>query len=616
MAGKIEIIENTLLKLLIRRGINSDRLNVILNEGELGYTTDTKKLFIGDGTTIGGVLVTGTKFLGETGDLTSLAPGDINDLGFSTVTNQLYYISINDGSSSGDWTPVSNLVSSKDGTITVDPDSGIKIGDAAGAGLTKDGNNKLEIDSSIATNIIERKSASHLTLPQYTAFGNINYSFPTTGSVNTYLRLNSNGTLTWSAIGATSNTFVNAEIVSVGTIVPFADTTLPSNGRWLLCDGSYISTVSYPQLSAVIQSNFGPLSTNGSTQYFKLPDFRGKVALGFTNTTAYDLSGYGMTFSFASSGGQYRHTLLENEMPTHYHYALRNLNLYNASGPTNGSYNNWYYAGGEGSWRPIDTLLTPNMMKTSDAGSSQPHTNIQPYLAVAYIIKALPDPVAECQITIEDSLTAYEPVQGIVFNINPLSGNYTIGLDSIIEAQDVGYLTVNSKGRVTAFDSTSAGVVITQGANNTEVVHQFGFINFLHTPVSIASISLFGTLPSSWTQRLNVFPTLSSSRFGALATPDINIPSIAKNVIIQTRGQATNYQTVAVYSALNNGELTGSGWTRGTNEYTVYTGTFNNSMQAIVPLSANENDGTVSLALRGSHSLCTGFECEIIGWTM
>jgi len=57
MSKKIEIFENTLLKLLVRRGANVDRQNIILSEGELGYTTDTKRLYVGDGQTLGGNLV-------------------------------------------------------------------------------------------------------------------------------------------------------------------------------------------------------------------------------------------------------------------------------------------------------------------------------------------------------------------------------------------------------------------------------------------------------------------------------------------------------------------------------------------------------------------------------
>ena len=64
MSKKIEILENTLLKLLVRRGQNADRQNVILDQGELGFTTDGKRLFVGDGQTLGGI-ITGSKFLGS-----------------------------------------------------------------------------------------------------------------------------------------------------------------------------------------------------------------------------------------------------------------------------------------------------------------------------------------------------------------------------------------------------------------------------------------------------------------------------------------------------------------------------------------------------------------------
>ena len=41
----------------LRRGSNTDRLNIKLSQGELVYTTDTKKLFVGDGITVGGTEV-------------------------------------------------------------------------------------------------------------------------------------------------------------------------------------------------------------------------------------------------------------------------------------------------------------------------------------------------------------------------------------------------------------------------------------------------------------------------------------------------------------------------------------------------------------------------------
>jgi len=46
------------MSLKIRRGTDAERLTITPAEGELIYTTDTKELYIGDGSTVGGNLVT------------------------------------------------------------------------------------------------------------------------------------------------------------------------------------------------------------------------------------------------------------------------------------------------------------------------------------------------------------------------------------------------------------------------------------------------------------------------------------------------------------------------------------------------------------------------------
>ena len=40
-------------KIKLRRGSNSDRKLVTLDESELGYTTDTNRVYVGNGTTLG-----------------------------------------------------------------------------------------------------------------------------------------------------------------------------------------------------------------------------------------------------------------------------------------------------------------------------------------------------------------------------------------------------------------------------------------------------------------------------------------------------------------------------------------------------------------------------------
>ena len=49
----------------LRRGTNAERLTITPAEGELIYTTDTKKIFTGDGSTVGGNIVSGINNLLE-----------------------------------------------------------------------------------------------------------------------------------------------------------------------------------------------------------------------------------------------------------------------------------------------------------------------------------------------------------------------------------------------------------------------------------------------------------------------------------------------------------------------------------------------------------------------
>lgn len=53
------------MSLKIRRGTNTERLQITPAEGELIYTTDTKNLYIGDGSTVGGRLTNGIGYTGS-----------------------------------------------------------------------------------------------------------------------------------------------------------------------------------------------------------------------------------------------------------------------------------------------------------------------------------------------------------------------------------------------------------------------------------------------------------------------------------------------------------------------------------------------------------------------
>ena len=75
----------TIVKLKVRRGSNAQRKTIVLDQGELGYTLDTKRLFVGDGTRLGGNVI-GNTGLGTFTSLESLGDvvgAQVGDVGYA-----------------------------------------------------------------------------------------------------------------------------------------------------------------------------------------------------------------------------------------------------------------------------------------------------------------------------------------------------------------------------------------------------------------------------------------------------------------------------------------------------------------------------------------------------
>lgn len=92
--ASVEITDNTIIRSLVRKGTNDERKQISLAEGELGFTTDTKRLYIGDGSGIGNA--TGVKYLGTVNDFTTVAsfnpmPGDYFKLGTGLYARKTGY---------------------------------------------------------------------------------------------------------------------------------------------------------------------------------------------------------------------------------------------------------------------------------------------------------------------------------------------------------------------------------------------------------------------------------------------------------------------------------------------------------------------------------------------
>jgi len=92
-----------IIKLKVRRGTNSQRSGVVLEQGELGYTIDTKRLFVGDGATLGGNSVGTVAFspLNSTGARASVTQAVRNDI--VNENGLLYQLSGTDYSALSAW---------------------------------------------------------------------------------------------------------------------------------------------------------------------------------------------------------------------------------------------------------------------------------------------------------------------------------------------------------------------------------------------------------------------------------------------------------------------------------------------------------------------------------
>ncbi len=319
--ASIEILENTLLKLLVRRGTNEDRKNITLDEGELGYAIDTERLFIGDGTTVGGNLL-GNKFLGSNSDLRILT-GEVNDLAFDNDNNTLQYIKQNNGSDFSDWETVSNLLSSGNTSIVIDAAQRATVGtlsagnfsaDALGNSIELDTSNRIAVSRSINIDEITQRTVdatSYLTLPSKLKISAINYDFPSIApsTNNSFLLSDTNNQLTWGLPPVVTSVVptTTANQIPAGTIVPFITGAEYIPYGWLKCDGSLVAGADYPELSAVMGNRYG-----GDTVNFNLPNLTNSALYGTNvndpflstkysiasghSTNTNELSAFGTTF--------------------------------------------------------------------------------------------------------------------------------------------------------------------------------------------------------------------------------------------------------------------------------------------------------------------------------
>lgn len=206
---------------------------------------------------------------------------------------------------------------------------------------------------------------------------------------------------------------LKASLLPTGSVVPFAGSTAPSG--FLLCQGQAVSRSTYSALYAVLGNTYGA-GDNSTT--FNLPDMRGRVPMGV---------GQGPSLTNRALGakdGVESVSLTQAQMPVHTHSAsTRGAGAHNHNGTTD---TQGWHAHRFGRFDPIqDYPVTwggsrgANIERTSvavavdtdgagnhshnfgtstvgdhshivdvaNSGSGTGHSNVQPSIALSYIIK-------------------------------------------------------------------------------------------------------------------------------------------------------------------------------------------------------------------------------------
>lgn len=135
---------------------------------------------------------------------------------------------------------------------------------------------------------------------------------------------------------------------------------------WAFCNGQILPIAQNQALFAILGTTYGG---NGQTT-FALPNFQGRVPVHFGNAVI-----------LGESGGEAAHTLLAGEMPAHTHAAKGNSAPANSGTPVS---NTWAQNSLQPYGAATDTVLSDTAL--ANAGGSQPHNNLQPYLVLNFII--------------------------------------------------------------------------------------------------------------------------------------------------------------------------------------------------------------------------------------
>jgi microcystin-dependent protein len=153
----------------------------------------------------------------------------------------------------------------------------------------------------------------------------------------------------------------------LGEIKIFAGNFAPTG--WALCEGQLMPIAQNTALFSIIGTFYGG---DGVTT-FGLPDLQSRVPVGMGQ-------GAGLSpYALGERAGSETITLTTQQMPGHGHALAASDQPRTSSSPVNG-----FLAGGGYYGSTSDTQLSPTAVEAT--GGGQPHSNLQPYLALTFII--------------------------------------------------------------------------------------------------------------------------------------------------------------------------------------------------------------------------------------
>lgn len=176
---------------------------------------------------------------------------------------------------------------------------------------------------------------------------------------------------------ASGNYYLNNYIlIPAGTIIQSAAVNEPTG--WFDCNGRILLKTQYPNLFNAILYTYST-SYSGTDISFNIPDMRGRTPIGLGN-------GDGLSNrNLGQKGGEERHTLSVDEMPSHTHTS-------NAVGGTVGLMTSTGYNTADGSALD-ETAGEANLYGSLQSltidytGGGNSHENMQPYIVLRYLIK-------------------------------------------------------------------------------------------------------------------------------------------------------------------------------------------------------------------------------------